>query len=239
MRRRRKAKYTWLPVFGTEYLAPGDENADNSGVDFILGAGPSNGLIFPLTSDLPVGDQDTQSSQSRLSDAIGQEWFLRRIVGKCFVAASGTEGAGAANAFKITAGFLVARAGSVNGDIPIGASATWNAGVDGIVHNAYGPQASQTQREPWIWRRTWILGNPSISSPFPPSNTEYGSVMDGAHIDAKTLRRISNDDRLWFAIECSSWPYGDIPGHGEGQVAGHLDVRLLGNLRRAHNRGVF
>lgn len=243
MRRRRRTKYTWLPVIGTALEGAGGF-IDKWGRDFIVsGSTDGAGLVVPLTADLPRNEDIVSADEGVLSDAIGQEWFLKRLVGKCFVHFD-NPGAAQASIIKVTAGFFVARADAGTATVPIGATATWAAGFAPTVYNAYDPEANATIREPWIWRRTWLLGNPAIVTDtnwpkgiFPAHNAGFSSSLDGPHIDAKTARRISNDDRLWFAASCCTLPLGDAVGFADASI--HLDLRILGALRKAHNRGVF
>lgn len=156
----------------------------------------------------------------------------------------------------VAAGFFVARAndsGSGGGEsTPIGSASLQET------NDNYSPLYATTVREPWIWRRTWMLGNPSElgfaqafinnntgvgqtllgTSSFPPTTAHYGSVSDGAHIDAKTARRVTQDERLWFAVSAVRFPIGTVTVENPN-LRGYLDVRLLAGLRKAHNRGVF
>jgi len=248
MRRRRRTKYTWLPVIGTELegLAPG-EFINKWGRSFSIGANNEGaGLVVPLTADLPRDEDIVPGDEGVLSDSIGQEWFLRRIVGKLSISWALNPGADGADQICIHAGFFVARASAADGDVPIGVApgGTWAAGLSPQVYNSYDPGSNSTVREPWIWRRTWCLGNPDIATDtnwprglFPAHNLGFASSLDGPHIDAKTLRRITNDDRLWFALSANTLPLGDSVG--TASALAHLDIRILGNLRKARNRGVF
>lgn len=76
--------------------------------------------------------------------------------------------------------------------------------------------------DPWIWRRDWILGHgPSEANfgqtnqnvagrrNFPPTNTHYGSVRDGAHVDQKTNRVIGQEERLFLNLTAYVLPLND------------------------------
>lgn len=244
-RKKRRAKYTWLPVLGSELesTTPG-LYINKWGRDFNITAAPESlGICRPLTADLPRDEDLTTADPGVLSDSIGQEWFLRRIVGKLFIRWGANAGGDSATNIKIAAGFFVARADHIDGDIPAGGDSSWTGNINPGVYNMFDPSSNATIREPWIWRRTWIIGNPDIDTDTswpkglaPYSNATYGSALDGPHIDAKTMRRISNDDRLWFAMSATTWPFGSSGG---GNIIANLDIRLLGALRRARNRGVF
>lgn len=246
MRRKRRAKYTWLPVLGTEQdTGGGGDQINKAGRDFSLSASAEGaGQIIPLTADLPRDEGIVPGDEGVLSDSIGQEWFLRRLVGKLSIHWGATPDNDSADYVRVNAGFLVARASVTDPDYPIGATATWAAGLSPSIYNAYDPGSNDVLREPWIWRRTWVLGNPAIADGnnwprglSPAHNLGFASSLDGPHIDAKTMRRISNDDRLYFVISASTLPLA--VSAGTAGLMAHLDLRILGALRRARNRGNF
>lgn len=75
---------------------------------------------------------------------------------------------------------------------------------------------------------------------FSNGNMFYGSIQDGPKIDVKSVRRIGQDDRLWFSI--STVALGPVQTEEQtfvGGVQGYLDVRILGNTRKAKNDGKF
>lgn len=248
---RSRAKYTWLPTIGTATVEGGSPVA---GRDFALTV-PADGTaavtITPLTYDIPKELEDV--TEENLQQVVGHDWFLRRIVGNFHagldqVTDNATEFVAEA---LVTAGFLVARADST-GLQPIGTAQT-----------EYDPNDINHIREPWIWRRSWFFGNrlqargyPWVAgvgaadttttqdplnqralANFPTGTFGYAHGSDG-HIDQKTMRRITNDDRLWFAVGVQGFPLGAVFDSGV-QVRGYLDYRLLGQLRRPRNRGNF
>lgn len=242
-RRKRRSQGTWLPTLGE---GVGEENTANivTGLDSDFDV-EDNGVlttrIHELTMDQPREDIDVSTP---LADIIGSEYFLKRIVGKLLVTMA--DPAAATSPFFtqviVGAGFFVARAEAAEVNFPIGAS----IGSAADVNKNYSPLEANTMREPWIWRRVWILESRPLgiseTPHWPRSNTQYGSVLDGPHIDAKTKRRITNDDRLWFAIAGARWPIfatGEEPVAAPQPIAYHLDYRLFGNLRKAKTRGVF
>jgi len=163
-----------------------------------------------------------------------QDYLLKRIVGKvwCWYIPSNS-GGNSPETIEVTAGFFVARQDPLQG-IPIGYT-----GLQTTQDNeSYNPGALATQCEPWIWRRSWLLSGVQGTSynnlRFPGSNAGYGSVMDGPHVDARTKRRVSSDDRVFFAIGVTTVLSG-INLNGAMQY--WVDVRGLGSMRRPHNRG--
>lgn len=265
MRRRRRTRGTWFPTIGT-FIADEDST---SGKQFVLAAlttGAINTIIAPVTLDRPREGDDVEDDS--LADIIGSEYILQRIVGKLHAYRTVDLAPGSAahawdNAPAVLLGcrFFVARANDNSSgggeDTPIGsASATER-------NDNYSPLEADTVREPWIWRRTWILGchgnnvspqvdgqfyggatdspaQPQGAFAFPPSTALYGSVMDGPHIDSKVKRRIRQDDRLWFAVSTCMWPINTaINTERNIGVRGFLDYRLFGSLRKARNTSAF
>jgi len=262
-RKRRTSQGTWLPTLGDLLNNDPENGVARSGRSLSLGIGVGTTVAFStgvvsLTTDRPRQDPTEADS---LADVIGSEWFLKRIVGSCFVSRRGVV---ASNTFPepksdtaapilVGCGFFVARCDPAAPDSPIGFSETDGEEV------SYNPLNERNIREPWIWRRTWILGlypgnilrdgtatvtgvqdsREAYLNGFPPSNALYGSVADGPKIDAKTKRRISNDDRLFFAASICRAGF-DAPNDTSGAFADiYLDYRLFGQNRRARNRGVF
>lgn len=269
MRRRRRRKVFWFPNLGT--VGPAAEPDDDDyglWIQLQLDSAQSTSSIFitDLTFDRPI-EEDEQSAQLRLSSVVGGEYLLRRIVGNCFVSRE-VRTAGAEPGFSppivATAGFFVARSeDSSNEDIgnaaPIGAESTTER------RENYSPGSVSTVREPWIWRKRWILGNylPGTSNflitsdrsglmSYPPNNALYPSSRSDQTIDAKTIRRVSNDDRLWFIIAARALNTGEWIGEGASPFAPatgtpqeivrikcHLDYRLLGHMTRVRGKGTF
>lgn len=253
-RRHRRNNGTWLPTLGTQL---GENEAFSSGFGFDIPAVFDQDIttvITPITTDTPLeGDSITNTTQ--LVDVIGNEYFLDRIVGKLHIAASfsvddGPPALWIGGPVQVVAGFFIARCDDANPQLPVGA-ATANAARDN-----YSPAELDTIREPWIWRRAWTLGTrgrgptfstgpaPPIGSlygaVFPPTTADYGSVLDGPHIDAKTKRRIGQDDRLFFAVSAFYPPqFGGGVVDAPAAVVGWLDYRLHGQLRKARPDGKF
>jgi hypothetical protein len=256
-KRKRRFKGTWLPVVGQF------EN-DTGGPTFPRRDSlTANGVvppvsIFPITYDVPQDNDQINPGQAGagMGEIIGNEYALRRIVGKCFCLRQelrvGTQTTDNGRAIVVAAGFFIARAqdqfdGDV--DLPVGAGAG-GAVNDTQRRDLFGPLEMGTMREPWIWRRTWVLGagwNPTDaaeafgSSFLFGSNVHGGSVMDGPHVDARTRRRVKQQERLYFAWSFAPFQDGiqGTPGI-EGQIVDLvLDVRLFGALRKARNQGAF
>jgi len=226
MAKRRRANVSWLPIYGTEL----GQNANsfrvielNMGVAFTHTLG-----IIPLTFDYPRDPSLSTVQDTSLADFVGSAYLLRRIVGKCFVDYITVEGQ--PEAVMVAGAFFVARADPINPDLPVGAATS---------DEAYDPLLDDTMTEPWIWRRTWRLdSNLVITNPtngLYATNRAMGSAVDGPHIDAQTMRRVQDDERLWFVLSATSL----FAGSEGAEVSCVLDYRLLGSLRKNKNRSAF
>jgi len=254
MRKRHKPRVTWFPVLGQgsgEAVFPGDSSWGREvAVDIPVDGGP-NLFVTPVIWDAPQEPDDVASGDTTpLVDFVGNEYLLKRIVGHCFVSyALGLESNGSNFGAVVTAGFFVARAqdskiSPPGVDAPLGYS-----GVQADDNLNFSPDNVSTVREPWIWRRKWIISNENNvgqsnrSIGFPAGNFAYGSMADGPRIDSKISRRIGNDDRLWFAIVARTWPtfntYTFNDSGGADFIEVTLDARVLGTLRKARNRSTF
>lgn len=277
-RTRRRAKYTWFPMSFIDAADPPRQEAIVTGnainIQFGIGDPEQIVVITPVTIDAPMDPSSSGlANTGDLVRQIGQDYVIERIVGKVFVASSAirtVEGPPFAySAVEVGCGFFVARVndeqsgGGIN--TPIGSATA----VERISN--YSPLHPDTIREPWMWRRTWLLGNAARTALFtgqgmsiaqggqevwgsnawfPPSNAGYGSVLDGPHCDIKSVRRVRNDERLFFVVAAHMGPdlFGDRRNRGSDtdfdQVIGpniyvQTDLRLLGALRRARNSSTF
>lgn len=246
MRRKRRSQGTWFPTIGS--TISGD--AILAGRQFSL-TGVLNNIatqVLPVTYDVPQFNDATPTAAESLSELIGNEYIIKRLVGKLHIMhepfiAEGNEDINVP--ILVGAGFFVARAGDPAGppggaDQPIGASVN--------LRDNYSPLDGDNIREPWMWRRTWVLGTPLTQAAdaaatnfgaytFPPSTAGYGSVLDGPHFDVKSQRRVRQEDRLWFGLSVAPF----FPGTSvDGQVVrGYLDIRIFGQLRKAQAHGAF
>jgi len=208
---------------------------------------------FPLTFDVSEEAVNAQSDPDKrtLRDIVqGNEWRLRRLVGKAFITCShGVQGATLSPALDVALGFIVCN--------------TYDDGAPVTDFNEVNPLAQNSMEDPWFWRRRWLLhpyGTPNYTSlasntatidtrntpnlwGLPQTNVDYGSVADGPHIDAKTARVIHRSERL-FGVLAARRYYGEIGVNPETQfqdthVNMLLDYRLLGSLRGTSygNRG--
>lgn len=237
--RRRKRQLLWMPNLGTEPAGGGFDLTDFPAVrKFELEATgySTDNDYLDLTWDQPTEDVITSVGGGipSLSDWENSAWRLKRIVGKLFVACTvPTDTQQNASNGIVTAGFIVLK---VN--------------PDGTPHNPpvfYDPTTLANIRDPWIWRRTWVLspeenqgfgvGAVTGRSGFPITNMDYGSVLDGPHVDIKCNRIIRAEERLFLCISVRIYDF-DVPGMTTSsfRALGMLDYRLLGTTMKASNR---
>lgn len=235
-RRKRKPSVAWLPLLGQGDGSAKSFISDGLGVAF--GGGISTS-VHSLVPDYPAEAAQTVEIQS-LADYQESGYRLRRIVGK-FFCASNTYIGDAVTQYPtgqlVAAGLIILRVDPTTGAPLRAATPTY-----------YSPLDRNNTRDPWIWRRTWMLSNPfgfpaalSVSGnlQYPITNGEYGSAWDGPHIDQKTARRVSQEERIFLVISTQSVNFGTIPNADGGVVytfeAHYLvsKLTLMGNKRNA------
>lgn len=234
-KRFKRPQVVWLPpdIFNRLGQAP---NPATSGGNSAIGIGvftPSGVIggttteLFPIVKDEP---QNLTTATETLSDLEGSAYRLRRIVGKLFVAIEQTV-AGVtvttANNIIVTAGFIILRVD--NAGQPLNSSAP-----------TYDVQAIDQARDPWIWRRSWMLTNiPNVplaagnTNGFilgNPSNTQSLSALDGPHVDAKTARVVSDEERLFLVVSTIAVDGNDQQTTNRATIL--WDLRVLASMRK-------
>lgn len=246
MRRRRKSKYSWFPVLGSIFSGDGGTHRVSTFFNELTVRGDDsdiptvgNGMfIMPLVPDF-TPQEAGGTTEFTLSDFVqGQDYILKRIVGKIFVSLDQPQGTTAGwPSILVTAGFFVARNDEDN---------TADIALD---DTSIDPQGLLNVQNPWIWRRQWMLGNPGVFADaftgnpgWPQNNAGYPGVLDGPHIDSKVARRIVREQRLWFVCSAMGISPGGTqqpPDGADTRVNVALDVRILGAMRRAKNKSAF
>lgn len=198
MRRRTKPKVVWLPNTNANSLGAIPSSTaqhffvDVAGLqgDFSVGEIP---LVIDSMQD-PIGAEDVS-----LADIFDSGYRLRRIVGKVWIACQ-QQVENTASTFIATAGIIVRRADNTGTSLAL------------QVGNAFNIAPSETENasDPWVWRRAWILRNNLATNGasllryanFPANNASpgYGSAVDGPHVDVKTGRIISQEERLFLDV---------------------------------------
>jgi len=240
VRRRRRRRYLWLPVQGTAGTGGLEEN-NWYGTAFSHGTVPANGLPTAGVTDVTYDrEQDLNTGitvATPMVEFISSAYMLRRIVGNVWGSLDQNTDATRTPAAILTCGFFVGR--SEESDLQGGPIAS---GSTALILQNYGPQNADNAMEPWIWRRSWVLGNGLITSAvgpskFPPTTGNYVGV-DGPRIEAKTMRRIEGDNRLYFAFEIRNYPINFIAANASGFDL-NFEVRLLGRPLTRGKRGAF
>lgn len=247
MRSRRRTKYTWFPILGSNF--PASETGAGRHVTVFF-----NELTVPRTDNTPVSDgaglfvqpilpdftaQEDGNTVFTLNDYVqGQEYILKRIVGSIFLGVSTPgDSTDSWGSILVTAGFFVARADE---------SDSTQVALDS---ESTDPLSVINAQNPWIWRRSWMLGNdparvlqtPGSNPVWPQTNSAYGSMREGTHIDSKVARRVRREARLWFALSAIGVDANGIsqPGTDDTNINMALDIRILGAMRRAKNASAF
>jgi len=251
--RRRRPRVAWLPVFGAAPVpeataGPAAGISAEIDLDFNVAQDEVVWDSFALTFDTSQSAVETQASPTdrTLRDIVaGNEYRLRRIVGKAFVWTSNdVQGASVLPAIDCAFGIIV--------------SHTDDDGFPRTNFDEVNPLAQDSMEDPWIWRRRWLLQpgdslshgvwtNPATTTTetqpkfwgFPASNVRYGSVQDGPHIDAKTARVIHRNERLYGVFAARRLYAGGAVAICDTKAHLLLDYRLLGSLRGSSygNRG--
>jgi len=176
-RRRTKRKLTWFPPLGSPF-AVDDDNLRFGGVTFelqIAGSGAVVATEIPLTFDfgqeaILADNLNDPTKIPTIADLTESAWRLRRMVGKLFACyhhnnSGNLDGSTTAYpAVAFAAGFMVRNVNEFG---------TGNSFVD--------PWNGDEYSDPWLWRRSWILGQ-----------------------DARYLRYqgdTGNERNIWFPIQ--------------------------------------
>ena len=231
MAKRRAPRVVWLPPdrFNGIGQSPGvgATSGQQNGVKRFLtsvpgGAGSSHTDVLPVVQDNQI--DISLLTGGTLADYEQSAYRLRRIVGKIFVGLDQVAQTGQSTEVAVTAGLIVLRTHQVAGAIvPLNATT-----------EEYSTQMLQNWSDPWIWRRTWYLGNILQEQAlggfafWNETNGTAGSALDGPHVDAKTARIVGPEERLFLVFTATSV-------NGDPQVSAVLryvwDLRVLASMR--------
>lgn len=255
---RKRRSLTWLPNWGTTNSVYSQLRTYSRMVLEQDGGDTGYPLIgvLPLIRDLPPERKDTAvRDEQSLADVIGSEYYLRRIVGKIWIANrsyTATAASSQGPTFLVKMGLFVARADEQSPDLPLNWANTSSTPL-------YDPWSYAANREPWIFQRSWVLGwqgnvgprndvitgsewtSAFLHDPFswPASTAGYLGLHTGPHIDIKTKRRIRQDDRLYWTLAAEPIFGQSIFEDWTGRIDACFDYRALGALRRARQTGTF
>jgi len=228
VRRKTRPRVVWLPNTNANSVgAFGRSVVQRFVVDGVGQTAPGTVIVgeVPIVID---SQDDPLDPATSLSDIENSGYRLRRIVGKIAVVADQTSDTGEPHIW-VTAGLIIRRSNPETGDSF--AIATANELL-------IDPQGIQNIGDPWIWRRNWMLFNNTTieaqgvgSGPGPTSNLEYGSVADGWHVDAKTARIVSSEERLFLDVSIMLVTGGSDGGPNSCNVSVLADLRCLASMR--------
>ena len=218
MRRRSRPKVVWLPqsnVFSVDAGATGSWNFVSVTVNDAGASGDGGVIEVPIVLD---GNQsDPLDPTSSLADIESSGYRLRRIVGKlyCFIAQNAVL---STSLIGVTAGFIIRRVDpSTGGSLAAAASAA-------TAFDQIDPAKIDNDMDPWIWRRSWLLGNSTATTGVPGaplSNTDFftafnaapgtnygrsypGGNLEGPHVDQKTARIVGPEERLFLDVSATT-----------------------------------
>lgn len=229
-RTRRRPRVVWLPpdinnrlAGSNPIIAPFQPGLGLFIIDADGGTGVVTGGLSAVVKDEPALGV---LAETTLADTQSSGYRLRRIVGKVFVGIQQLEAADSnlLDAAVITAGFIILRVDD-NG-VPL------QSPID-----LYMPSRFDSWGDPWIWRRTWKLsvsanailpGSSQDGNIWPENNANYGSAVDGPHVDQKTARNVSQEERLFFVM--SAVAEGGVGGFTTA-IRAVTDIRVLASMR--------
>lgn len=236
--RRKSPRVVWLPQTNANSLG---------GLTVYQGDTLSSGPLTGNTafSEIPLVLDAAQSPvftiDSSLADLNNSGYRLRRIVGKIWVIC-GQSDPGAFVDSPVngicTVGIMVRKADTATG-------ASLGALAD-PVGNANSPALIENTSDPWVWRRSWFLGNEyafdnvlsqgaeGVVTRDPQAATNFlnyaGGNADGPHVDQKTARIVGLEERLFLTWSVTTVTQSANAG-GQLNWALFTDLRVLGSLK--------
>lgn len=208
MRRKTKPRVVWLPPTNANSVDTAARSTWGIASIALAGApgGPGATVEIPVVIDGNAAT-DPLATNATLSDIENSGYRLRRIVGKifCFIGQTNVLNE---DLYGITAGFIVRRT-NPNTGVSLASATPAEVDVADIDNSA----------DPWIWRRSWILSNKPNLTPFTAGDFSqaaaaevagfgpgvnygsfFGSAVDGPHVDQKTARLVSQEERLFLDV---------------------------------------
>lgn len=241
IRRKRRNRSTWFPILG--FINNPEGNNFDSTWDFrpvtINANGDPNVFALPLIPDETRDPADQAfAGDYTLRDYVeGQTCIIDRVVGKVTWWTAQTIDQSPVDPWNT----IICASGLAI--LPVGE----DSATPEVASTEWDPLAATNADKPWLWRRTWVLGNNSARTDLkrdvlPPSNAAFGSVMDGPHLDTKgTKRAIRKNERLFIihSVQGIASYVGESGASTPGQASICTDVRVLGHLTKSKNRSLF
>jgi len=228
MRKRRSPRVVWLPQTNANSLGvPLTSAYQIFAVDI---SGPIGSFAvgeIPLTID---AQSDPLALDTSLADVENSGYRLRRIVGKIWCRYDQVDDSIIPRQLVVTAGIIVRRS-----DDQTGASLALLSGNPRFL----SPGEIENAGDPWIWRRSWILGQQippqgSLIGPQPQDNYSglgpCSGSLDGPHVDQKTARLVGPEERLFLDVSATVVVVG-VDQEAVGSVTVITDLRCLASMR--------
>lgn len=230
--RRRRNRSTWFPILGFEVAESTFTTVDirelsvnNNGVPSVT--------VTTIINDIDRGSQNTITGFSLRDQVEGQTCIIDRIVGKIVIERDA----------------LVVVPDEIATIIACAAIAVLPTDDDGLGNPALttadlDPLNPNNSANPWLWRRTWILGASGSDQvggrgELPPHNL-FGSVAEGSHVDTKgTHRAIRREERIFliYSLQAAFPSNESVPL--VNSVRAYADLRVVGRMTKARNKGSF
>jgi len=224
----RKPRVVWFPPTNANSISPGGGVPGTNGYQvFTVNAGGGAPGDFGV-AEIPLvidGQSDPLDAAgvNTLSDIENSGYRLRRIVGKIWVGATQRANDGPSNAV-VTAGIIVRRTNEITGV---------SLAFETTVPELLSPGEIRNYGDPWVWRRSWLLfnaQNQSTQFPFNSLTNEFFSAVDGPHVDQKTARIVSSEERLFLTVSATALNVDQDP-QDTMEIQCVTDLRVLGSMR--------
>lgn len=224
--RRSKARVVWLPpepansVTGVPTTVWG-----STPLLQVTGVDPTASVEVPLVIDAPA-----DPTVATLSDVENSGYRLRRIVGKIFVIGDTIDDQSGITLVGVTAGLIVRRVDQLGVSL---------ASQVGLNQAQASPSELENSMDPWIWRRSWLIANPTLFTQpvggLPTNafwnNIQTSSALDGPHVDQKTARLVGPEERLFLDISMTALNNPSDVSEIPYTVDIFYELRVLGSMR--------
>lgn len=242
--RRRKTKVVWLPgtnAFSADSAAIAAPNTTTWQLQTssIFGSIAGDHTAFEIPVTLDGSQSDPLNATSSLADIESSGYRLRRVVGKVYILIAQSINDDTTAVFGVTAGLMVRRTGT-GGAASLAQLAPAVAGENGSELN---PGLIDNSMDPWVWRRSWLLGdngtnatNPLDVTQIPANNYgyQYPGPLEGPHVDQKTARIVGPEERLFLDVGVTTI----LTRTTDTTIVLITDLRVLASMRQnIGNRG--
>lgn len=235
-RKRRRKRVIWLPNEANAGQPP-TVNFRTDVLSCPAAVGTLATTVYALTVDYPAEAVQAAGPQPpSVADYVQSGFLIERIVGKFVVGVSQRIGDvppadSYPSAIAVAMGLIVLRVDELTG-----------APLRAATPNEYSPFADDNERDPFFFRRTWVLGNDlgfgvTTTDLQPLSNCPrtniYGSGPEGTFIDTQTKRLVQTEQRVFLVVSATnigSTTTQSVP------LGFYFDYRILVAPRTMSNR---